>query len=291
VDAALDWLLAHGTRIAFVVALSLALLWLVRRWIPRAVRLAIAREHVDVDVARAIALAEQEKRAETLGHVLVRIVDALVGTLAFFLVLGEVGLDLGPLIAGAGIAGIAIGFGAQSLVRDVLSGLFILLENQYTRGDVVSVAGIAGSVEALNLRRTILRDLDGVVHTVPNGEIRVSSNLTRSWSRVNMDVTVDYREDLDRVRDVIDGVGAQLADDPDWSANLLEPPKVLRVERFDESGVVLKVLETTKPMLQWEIAGELRRRLKSAFDDAGIDFPFPHRVLLVREGRLAGEDA
>jgi len=279
----------HGTRIGVLVLLVLLASWSARRTIPPAVRLALARQRAE-DMERAeeaIALEEQAKRSTTLSHVLVRVVDVTAILLAATIALGEAGFQLGPLIAGAGVVGLAIGFGAQTLVKDVLGGVFILLENQYAAGDVVDIAGIGGSVQSVNLRRTVLRDIDGILHTVPNGDVRVSSNLTRSFARVNLDISVGYGEDLDRVRAVIDAAGAELAGDADWAERILEAPKVLRVNALADSGVELKVLGTVRPMKQWEVAGELRKRIKEAFDREGIEIPFPHRVVVVREERAA----
>jgi moderate conductance mechanosensitive channel len=268
----MDWLLHHGTRIGGLLVLAVLVSWVARHTIPRATRLALARQRLGEleEVEESIALEEQAKRSETIAHVLVRTVEATAYVLLAIVALGEAGFQLGPLIAGAGVIGLAIGFGAQSLVKDVLGGLFILLENQYTTGDVVNIAGIGGSVQAVNLRRTILRDIDGIVHTIPNGEVRVSSNLTRSFARVNLDVSVAYSEDLDRVREVIDAVGRELADDPAWSEKILEAPSVLRVNDLGSSGIDLKVLGTVRPMKQWEVKGELRKRIKQAFDREGI---------------------
>jgi moderate conductance mechanosensitive channel len=281
------WLTTHGARIGALLLLALIASWTARRVIPRAVKLALARQRVDeMEVTEeAIAVEEQAKRASTLATVIVRTIEATAFVLAAIIALGEAGFQLGPLIAGAGVVGLAIGFGAQSLVADVLGGLFILFENQYTEGDVVNIAGIGGTVSAVNLRRTVLRDIDGIVHTVPNGEVRISSNLTRSFARVNLDVSVGYSEDLDRVRDVIDAVGAELAADPDWAEKIMDPPAVLRVNALGESGIDIKVLGTVRPMKQWEVAGELRKRIKQAFDREGIEIPFPHRVVIVREER------
>lgn len=276
-----DWLLDHGWRIALVVVLALTVMWLVRRTLPRAIRMAVSSDRF-VDVSDSIALDEQRKRAETLSRVLVRVLDIVAVFVAVLLVLGELEIPLGPLLASAGIVGVALGFGAQSLVRDTLAGMFILIENQYRAGDVVTVAGVSGTVEEVGLRRTVLRDIDGIVHSVSNGEIVISSNMTRGWSRVNLNVSVGYDQDLDRARAVIDRVGAELAADPDWATLILEPPKVLRVDAFEESGIALKVLATTKPMKQWEVAGELRQRIKVAFDAEGIEIPFPHRTVVMR---------
>jgi moderate conductance mechanosensitive channel len=280
-----DWLLQHGTRIGALLLLALLASWTARRTIPRAVRLTLARQRVEdiEEPEEAIALEEQAKRSRTLASVLVKIVEVTAFLLAAIIALGEAGFQLGPLIAGAGVVGLAIGFGAQSLVKDVLAGIFVLFENQYTEGDVVNVAGIGGTVQRINLRRTILRDIDGIVHTIPNGEIRVSSNLTRSFARVNLNVSVGYGEDLDRVRDVIDEVGRELAADPHWGEKILEAPKVLRVNELGDSGVELKILGTVRPITQWEVTGELRKRVKQRFDREGIEIPFPHRVLVLRQ--------
>jgi len=192
------------------------------------------------------------------------------------MILSELGVNIGPLLAGAGIAGIAIGFGAQSLVRDVLSGLFIIMENQYGKGDVVRIADIAGLVEEVNIRRTILRDLDGIVHVVPNGEIRVASNFTKEYSRVNLNISVAYGEDLDHAMQVINRVGREMAEEEYWAEAILKPPEALRVDNLGDSGIDIKILGETKPIRQWEVMGELRKRLKKAFDEEGIEIPWPH---------------
>jgi small-conductance mechanosensitive channel len=277
----------HGSRIGVLVLLVLLAAWSARHTIPRAVRLTLARQRADdlEAVEEAIALDEQAKRSATLSRVLVRAVDVTAVLLAASIALGEAGFQLGPLIAGAGVVGLAIGFGAQTLVRDLLGGVFVLLENQYAAGDVVNIAGIGGTVQSVNLRRTVLRDLDGILHTIPNGDVRISSNLTRSFARVNLDVSVGYGEDLDRVRTVIDAVGRELAADGEWAEKILEPPAVLRVNALADSGVELKVLGTVRPMRQWEVAGELRQRIKEAFDREGIEIPFPHTVVLLRGER------
>jgi small-conductance mechanosensitive channel len=281
-----DWGLQHGTRIGVLILLALLASWGARHTIPRAVRLTLARQRIDdAETGEAIALEEQAKRSQTLSHVLVRTVEVTAVLLAGIVALGEAGFQLGPLIAGAGVVGLAIGFGAQSLVRDVLGGLFILFENQYTAGDSVNIAGIAGRVDGVTLRRTVLRDIDGIVHSIPNGEVRVSSNLTRGYARVNVDVSVAYATDLDRAREVVDAVGAELAADPEWGEKVLEAPTLLRVNALRDSGVELKVLGTVRPTTQWEVAGELRKRLKEAFDREGIEIPFPHQVVIVREER------
>jgi small-conductance mechanosensitive channel len=185
-------------------------------------------------------------------------------------------VPVGPMLAGFGVVGIAVGFGAQYLVRDLIAGLFILWENQYRVGDVARVADVGGLVEQVTLRKTVLRDLDGIVHHIPNGEIRVASNYTRHFSRVNLDVSVAYGTDLDHAISVINRVGQELAADENWRERIVTPPQALRVNNFGSSGIDIKILGDVKPMEQWAVTGELRLRLKRAFDAEGIEIPWPH---------------
>ena len=264
-DRVTDWLVTHGLRIVVIVAV-VAVVFLVFR--------AVVPHVVEATVRRQMAGRPEEetsKRATTLVNAVLRTAEVVLAIIALLMVLPELSVNIGALLAGVGIAGIAIGFGAQTLVRDTLNGLFILIENQYGIGDVVTVAGVTGRVEEVNLRRTVLRDLDGVVHSVPNSEIRVASNYTRDWSGVNMNVTVPYDADLDKVTEVIDAVGRELAADKAYKSLIKEAPHVERVDAFKDSGVSLKVLGVTKPARQWEVMGELRRRLKKAFDSEHIE--------------------
>ncbi len=263
------WLGSNGVRIAIIVALAVAAHQIVRRLIHRVVEKGVIR-------GKRRPREELKKRAETLSSFLSQAVAAVIWVMAAFMILSELGVNIGPLLAGAGIAGIAIGFGAQSLVRDVLSGLFIIIENQYGKGDVVRIADIAGLVEEVNIRRTILRDLDGIVHVVPNGEIRVASNFTREYSRVNLNISVGYGEDLDHAMQVINRVGREMAEEEYWGEAILKTPEALRVDNLGDSGIDIKILGETKPIRQWEVMGELRKRLKKAFDEEGIEIPWPH---------------
>lgn len=239
----------------------------------------------------AMTALELERRLKTLERLAVRVLGALIVVIATLMVLGEFGVEIGPAIAGLGVAGIAVGFGAQSLVKDWLSGIFIVLENQFSQGDVVQIAGVSGVVEEFSLRRTVLRDLDGTIHSVPNGEIKVASNMTRVWARVNLDVSVAYSTDIDRASAVIDRIGEELARDPEWKGRILEAPKVLRVDALGDSGVSIKVLGDVRAAEQWAVTGELRKRLLAAFADAGIEIPFPHRVIVNRTESEDGDGA
>jgi len=199
------------------------------------------------------------------------------------MILRAFGLDIGPAVAGLGVVGVAVGFGAQHLVRDYLNGALILIENQFSKGDVIRIAGVAGTVEDFSLRRTTLRDLDGVVHTVPNGEILVASNLTRVWARINLDVVVAYGTDIDRATLVVNEVGRSMTNDPIWKRRVLEAPSVDRISALGEYGITLKILGTVRAPDQWAAAGELRKRLLDAFREHGIEIPRPQRVILSRD--------
>jgi small-conductance mechanosensitive channel len=196
--------------------------------------------------------------------------------IAAFMVLAELNINITPLLAGFGILGVAIGFGAQYLIRDLIGGLFVIMEDQYNIGDVVKISGIAGVVEDINLRRTVLRDLDGIVHFVPNGESGIASNYTREWSRVNLDIEVAYGTDLDHAIAVINHVCTEMAQEPYWKDAIIKTPEVLRVNKLGSSGIEIKIIGDTKPIRQWETMGEIRKRVKKAFDEDGIEIPWPH---------------
>ena len=272
-DRVTDWLLTHGLRILLILALALVADLVLRFVVPRVIRPTVARQ------MRGKPGEEIEQRSHTLVAVLRGSGRFVLVIWALFTILPELGVNITPMLASVGIAGIALGFGAQSLVKDVLNGLFILIENQYSKGDVVTVAGISGQVEEVGLRRTVLRDLDGVVHHVPNSQIAVASNLTQEWSRVNLNVSVAYGEDLDRVFEVINRVGRELAADAEFGPLILTAPQVLRVEAFGESGIAIKILGDTEPIRQWEVLGELRKRLIRAFVEEGVRVPFPPHVI------------
>ena len=195
------------------------------------------------------------------------------------MVIEEFGVSIGPLLAAAGVAGLALGFGGQYLIRDLISGLFIITENQYRIGDVVSFDGDSGSVEDITLRMTTLRDLNGTVHHIPHGEIKRVSNLSKSFARVNLDISVSYNSKLENVINVVNRVGKELAEDDKFKNSIIKAPEFLRVDDFADSAIIIKILGDTKPLKQWEVTGELRKRLKLAFDEAGIEIPFPQRVI------------
>jgi moderate conductance mechanosensitive channel len=268
-------------RLALIGVAALVAFFFLRAAVGVGVRHLLERRSEEAG-ASVLPPAELERRVQTIGRLVVRIGGSVVLIIAILMALRLFGIDIGPAVAGLGVVGIAVGFGAQTLVKDWLAGIFIVLENQYSQGDVVSIAGVDGVVEDFSLRRTTLRDLDGTVHTVPHGQIIVASNMTRLWARVNLDINVAYDTDLDRASEIIDRVGEDLQADAEWGERLLEPPKVVRVEALADSSVKLKVLGQVKAAEQWAVGGELRKRILGAFMQAGISIPFPHRVVVSR---------
>ncbi len=265
-----NWLVTHGIPILIIVVVGAVLWFVLNRFLPRIVR------RVVTQTGYKESKEGLEKRTNTLLSLFKGMARAVIIIVVIIMVLDEVGVPVAPVLAGFGIAGVAVGFGAQYLIRDLIAGIFIIMENQYRVGDVVKVADIAGLVEYITLRKTVLRDLDGIVHHVPNGEIKTASNYTRHFSRVNLDIPVAYGTDLDHAIRVINRVGKALAEDGKWRKVIKSPPQVLRVNNLGDSGIDIKILGDVKPMEQWAVTGELRLRLKKAFDDEGIEIPWPH---------------
>lgn len=265
----------HLVRIVAIIIGAVLAQMLSRRLIGRAVRRLVRQ-------GSGSKLSE-EKREGTLIQVIVGAVSILVWLVAGMMLLSEFGVAIGPVLAAAGVAGIAVGFGGQYLIRDLISGAFVILENQYRTGDVVCFGATCGLVEHITLRMTTLRDLDGTVHHVPHGEIKTVSNLSKDFSRVNINVGVPYSADLEHVIQVVNRVGEELAQDPEWKEHVLTPPAFLRVNEFADSAVMIKILGDTAPIKQWDVAGELRKRIKMAFDREGIAIPLPQRVVHAAE--------
>lgn len=278
-DLLTKWALTSGIRIAVILVGAFIALRIFRFLIRKSKRKFTERESLGV---------EGHKRAETLSRILENTMRVVVLIAALLMVLKEIGIDIGPLLAGAGIVGLAVGFGAQSLVKDVISGFFILMENQMNVGDVVRVAGEAGLVEAIRLRTTILRDLEGKVHVIPNGEISVLTNFTKEWSRALLDIGVAYKENVDHVIDVLKEVAEEMRGDGEFGSMILEPLEVLGLDSFGDSSVNIKVMFKTQPLKQWSVAREFRRRIKKTFDERGIEIPFPHVTLYLGEGENTG---
>lgn len=226
---------------------------------------------------------EVAKRADTLVRLLRQGILIIIWVMASLIILRELGMDITPILASAGILGLAVGFGAQNLVRDVISGFFIILENQARVGDVAIINGEAGIVEGINFRTTVLRDLSGTVHVFPNGAISSLANMTRDWSAYLLDMGVAYKEDTDHVIEVMRRVAGELRTDEYFGPLTLQDMEVFGVQKFADSAVVIRVRLRTRPMHQWEVGREYLRRIKKAFDDEGIEIPFPHRSVYFGE--------
>ncbi|MDX9772077.1 MAG: mechanosensitive ion channel family protein [Bacteroidales bacterium] len=268
----IPWLLSHGIRILLIVIISFLLDRILQRIIARAIRISVKSDENTTPEA-------EKKREDTLIRIFSGALNMVIFVIALMMILGEVGIEVGPLIAGAGIVGLAVGFGGQYLIRDIITGLFLMLENQYRIGDVVDIEGLSGAVQDISLRKTTLRNLDGTVHHIPHGSITKVSNLSKDFARVNIDLGVSYNTNLEHLIEVINKVGMELADDPAFKDSIISPPQFLRVNEFADSAIVVKILGDTKPLKQWEVAGELRKRLKIAFDREGIEIPFPQTVI------------
>lgn len=225
---------------------------------------------------------DRDLQAQTLANVLASAASVLLWTLGLFMVLDQLGLDITTLLAAAGVAGIAIGFGAQTLVRDFLAGFFIILENQFRVGDVVKIGDTGGLVERITLRATSLRDLSGSLHVIPNGSIQRVTNMTFLWSRYVADIGISYSADPDQVIALLADVGKRMRREEPWGERMLEDPEVVGLDRFEDSALVFRVLLKTKPLQQWAVGREFNRRVKYALDEAGIEIPFPHRTVYLR---------
>jgi small conductance mechanosensitive channel len=272
-DAFAEYVLRVGGRTLLILFVAFVGVTLLRRLIDPVLRIAIREQMAGQPEI------EVRKRIETLSHVIYRTTLALVLVMVVITILPQFGLDAAPLIAGLGLVGLAVGFGAQNLVKDVINGVFILVENQYGKGDVVQIADISGLVEDMNLRRTVLRDLDGTVHFVPHSQIAVASNMTKGYSRVNLNIRIAYETDVDHAIEVVNRIGLEMSKEPEYEGKIKDPPHVLRVDALTDSAIELKITGETAPIEQWDIMGELRRRLKLAFDAEGILIPHPVPVV------------
>ncbi len=261
------WAARTGMRIVALLLLAFVVV--------RIITIVISRAEQELSLGTGLDALERRKRAQTIASLARRVLTGLIWTTAVLVVLRELQVDITPVLAGAGIIGLAVGFGAQTLVRDIISGFFLIIEDQVRVGDVAVVNGTGGLVEQINLRTIVLRDLEGVVHTFPNGEIKTLANRTKDFAFYVIDLGFEYGEDVDRVIAVVHEAGAALLADARFAPSMLEPVEVLGVDDFRDSAVILKVRVKTIPLKQWEVGRELRRRIKQLMDRDGIRIPFP----------------
>jgi moderate conductance mechanosensitive channel len=290
VDVAIE----PALRIAVILLLAWAVLWFARRTLRRGIKRAKdpepsepgrrrrLRSRMSMDEGRRQYSLRRAQRADALGALANSILGVVVWTIAVFMVLGTFGITLGPLIAGAGILGVAVGFGAQGLVRDFLSGVFMLIEDQYGVGDIVDVGEAAGVVEGVTLRSTRIRDVEGTLWHVPNGEIRRVGNMSQQWARVLLDIGVSYGTDVDEAIEIIEAVAVAMAEEEAYRDLFIDPPEVWGVQALGADSVDIRLVIKVKPAEQWALGRELRRRIKAAFDAAEVEIPFPQRTVWLR---------
>ncbi|MBL1215514.1 MAG: mechanosensitive ion channel family protein [Ignavibacteriae bacterium] len=276
----IDWQGVIKTSIRIIIILVIA--WVVMKVLLNFLR-RLEKQLLKKSVAEGEPPTESEKRVNTLVRLLKQAALLALWLTAFLVVLREIGVEIGPIIAGAGIVGLAIGFGAQNLVRDFISGIFITMENQVRVGDVAQINGTGGLVEKINFRTIVLRDLAGVVHIFPNGSIDTLSNLTKEWSAYIFEIGVAYKEDTDTVIDIMKEIGQKLLEDSKFGKLMLEEPEIFGVDKFGDSAVVIKGRIKTLPIRQWAVGREFLRRVKYAFDENNIEIPFPHRTVYFGE--------
>ena len=270
-----------GLRMLLVVLLALLVLRFMRAGVTR-----FERYLADGD---ELSESEAGKRAKTLGSLLCNVAGVLIAAVASLMVLQELQINIMPILTGAGILGLAVGFGAQTLVKDVIGGFFLILENQVRVGDVAQINGTGGLVEAINLRTIVLRDQSGAVHVFPCGGVTTLANLSKDYAYALLDLQVAYKHDTDEVVKVLQRVSEQMRQSASHGRAMLEPLEVIGIEGFGESSVTIRVRMKTLPLKQWDTAREFRRLIKKAFEEAGIELPFPHRDIMVRH--LATETA
>jgi len=268
------WLATTGLRILVVIVLTILAVFFIKAVLHKL----FGRHSEGKD-------PEFQKRMDTLASVITHLLTVIIMGIGTITILSQLEVKIGPIIAAGGIVGVALGFGAQYLVRDVINGFFILLDDQIRTGDVVIIADKGGLVEKVSLRCTVLRDLAGNVHFVRNGEIGVVTNMTKDYSRYVFEIGVAYREDIDEVKEVIRQVDAGMRQDADWKDDILEPIEILGLDKFGDSAIIIKARTKTKPIKQWGVAREFNARLKKAFDEKDIEIPFPHTTLYMGQNK------
>ena len=271
-----DWLLTSGLRIFLILILTLVTIKAIQILMDRLFRRLFKNFKTDIEI---------QKRSDTLKSVTRNLLNITIIVVAVMMVLKELGVEIGPILAAAGVVGIAVGFGAQELVKDVINGFFILLDDQIRVGDVVNIADKGGLVERVDLRMIVLRDLAGNVHFVRNGQIDVVTNMTKEYSRYVFEIGVAYRENVDEVIKVAKQVDNELREDPDFKNDILEPLEILGLDKFADSAVIIKARTKTVPIRQWAVGREFNRRLKKRFDELDIEIPFPHVTLYAGQNK------
>ncbi|MDK2979215.1 MAG: moderate conductance mechanosensitive channel [Bacteroidales bacterium] len=270
-----DWIVNEGPSILILIVLLFITLKFLNIFIRRLNKILIHR----ATSSKSLDTQEASKRINTLLSILKGLGKIIIWAIFLMIIFKKFGIDIGPILAGAGILGLAVGFGAQELVRDFISGFFILLENQVRAGDVAIINGTGGLVEKIELRTITLRDFSGVVHVFQNGKINTLANMTKEWSAIVFDIGVAYKEDVNEVIKVMQEVGEKMVNDPEYKDKIKEPLEIFGLDKFDTSAIVIKARLKTIPGEQWTLGRAYRKRLKIAFDQRGIEIPFPHTTV------------
>ncbi len=266
------WIADHGLKIGIILLLGFIASYLLKKIIEKTIMR-------DPDTDDPIVRDSELKRKTTLARILKGAAGVVLTIITIIMILQEFNVQVGPILASLGVVGLAVGFGGQYLIRDVIAGLFIIIENQFRIGDWVDFGMARGSVEDISLRMTTLRDLEGTVHHVSNGEIKIVSNMSKYFSRINLDMGVAYHTDIEHLIRVVNEVGDELYEDPEWKERILKKPEFLRIQNFADSAIIFKILGEVKPLEKQVVMGELRKRLKIRFDKEGIEIPFPQIVV------------
>jgi len=268
----INWALNHGIKIVFIAVIAYILKLISKHFIQRIVKAAVSSD-------KFMTTDGEVKRMHTLVRIFSWTINTIIIVIATMMILQEFGVKIAPILASAGIVGVAIGFGGQYLVKDVITGFFIIFENQYRIGDVINIEGISGTVEDISLRVTTLRDANGTVHYIPHGEVKKVSNFTRNFAKINVNIGVSYNANINHVIAIINNIGNELADDPEWKGSINQAPRFLMVDALDASSVKIKITGETKPQRQWDVTGELLKRIKETFEKEGIEIPYPQTVV------------
>jgi small conductance mechanosensitive channel len=258
-----------AVKVVIILTIAIALNIVQKKMIPRVIIASIPKIRVE-------SQDQLSTRSQTIASVFIKMIAIIIWIIAIVMVLGVIEVNIAPLLATLGVASLALGFAVQNFIRDYLQGFFIIMEDWYRIGDWVTIAGMEGEVETVGPRRTVLREINGTMHVIPNSQIQFASNQTRDWARINLYITVAYKEDISHVYQVIDGVCQELKDDPDFGTNLTTTPTAMRVSDLGSNGVDICIRGYTKPGEQWGLTGELRKRIKNRFDQEGIEIPWPH---------------
>lgn len=262
-------LVTSAIKVVLIIVVAFALIWILKRIIHRIITARMPR-------IREESTEQLASRADTLSKVVTQVISFIIWIVAAMMILSALGVNIAPILAAVGLAGLAIGFAAQNIIRDYFHGFFIIMEDWFRIGEVAAFAGVSGVIDSMSLRRTVLRDVSGTMHVIPNSKIEIASNMARDWARINLNIAVAYKENLDRVIEVINDVCRKLKEDNAWGSDLISTPEVVRVDNLGDSGIEIKILGDTKPMRQFALTGELRKRLKDRFDQENIEMPWPH---------------